>query len=226
MDLQIIRLDPAKEILVRLGTMGLNVLKVIVILLIGWVIAKIIRAVAARILKALKIDDLSERINLNNLLLRGGISSTVSQLIAAVCYWIIILVTLSVAVDAVGLVKSADLIDKVVAYVASAIIPAMFFLIFGLFVATVLSNIVKAAATNAGISQAPLLAKLTQGVVVAFAIAISLIQLRIVPNVITLLVTIIFGALGLGLALALGLGCKDTVAKYVEEFIENVQSKK
>lgn len=226
MDLQIIRLDPAKEILVKLGGIGISALKIIIILLIGWIIAKVIKGIVVRVLKTVKINELSERVNLNNLLLKGGISSTISDLIGAICYWIIILVTLSVAVDAVGLNKSADLIEKVVRYVATGVVPAIFFLIVSMFAATLLSNIVKTAANNAGISQASLLGKIAQVVVMAFAIAVSLIQLRIASNIITLLITILLGALGLGLALAFGLGCKDIVAKYVEGFIDNIKSKK
>ncbi|MDP2924608.1 MAG: hypothetical protein Q8O30_12985 [Candidatus Omnitrophota bacterium] len=226
MDLQIIRLDPAKEILVKLGGIGISALKIIIILLFGWIVAKIIKRIVVRVLKAVKINELSERVNLNNLLLKGGISSTVSDLLGAICYWVIILVTLSVAVDAVGLNKSADLIEKVVRYVAVGVVPAIFFLIVSMFAATLLSNIVKTAANNAGISQASLLGKIAQVVVMAFAIAVSLIQLRIASNIITLLITILLGALGLGLALAFGLGCKDIVAKYVEGFIDNIKSKK
>lgn len=229
MDLQIIRLDPAKEILVRVGGIALGALKVIIVLLIGWIIAKVIKGAVIKVLKTVKVDALSERINLNNLLLKGGITSTVSELLGIICYWIIMLVAFLVAVNAVGLTESAALLEKVVLYVPH-VIAAIFILIVGLFFAAMLNNTVRTAANNAGIAQSPLLGKIVQIIVIAFTVAISLEQLKIatltIHSTISIIIAVVLGSLGLGFALAFGLGCKGIVAKYVEEFIDNIKSKK
>jgi hypothetical protein len=229
MDLEIVRLDPAKEILVKIGSIALGALKVALALLIGWVIAKAVKGIVTKILKVIKIDVLAERINLNNLLLKGGITATVSELMGIISYWIIILVTFLVAVNAVGLTQSAALLEKVVLYVPH-VIAAIFILIIGMFFATLLNNAVKTAANNAGISQSPLLGKAVQIIVIAFTVAIALEQLKIatltIHSTISIIIAVVLGSLGLGFALAFGLGCKDIVAKYVEDFIENIKSKK
>jgi hypothetical protein len=229
MDLQIIRLEPAKEILVKMGSIALGVLEVVVILIIGWVIAKTIKGIIVKILKTIKIDTLSERINLNNLLLKGGITATLSEIIGTVCYWIMILVAFLVAVNAIGLTQSAALLEKIILYIPH-VVAAIFILIIGLFFATFLNNVVKTAANNAGIAQSPLLGKTVQIIVIAFAVAVSLEQLKIatltINSTISIIIAVVLGSLGLGLALAFGLGCKDIVAKYVEEFIENIRSKR
>jgi hypothetical protein len=99
-----------------------------------------------------------------------------------------------------------------------------------MFLATVLGNIIKTAALNAGIEQAPLLNKITQGIVIAFAIAISLEQLKIatltIHSTISIIIAVVLGSMGLGLALAFGLGCKDIVSRYVSDFLDKVKSKK
>jgi hypothetical protein len=99
-------------------------------------------------------------------------------------------------------------------------------LILGLFVATLLSNIVKTAANNAGLSQTKILGKTVEAVVVIFTIAIALEQLGIAAKIIELSITIILASLGLGLALAFGLGCRDLAGKFVSEFVDNLKSKK
>jgi hypothetical protein len=222
---QTVLLEPAKTMLNDIGRFLNNILLVVLILIIGWLISKLIRTVANRVLKAVKVDVLSERVELDKLLEKGGIRYSLSELIGDICYWLTLLVTFVVAINAVGLTIAASLLNQIVFYIPN-IIAAIFILILGMFVATLLKNIVQTSAANAGISQANLLAKIIEAVVIIFAIAIALGQLNIGARIIELAVGIILGAIGLAAALAFGLGCRDIAAKHVAEFIEKLKSKK
>lgn len=81
-----ILLEPTKTVLSQIGQFLVNVLLVIVILIIGWVIAKLIKTLVIKVLKALKLDLLSDRIELSNLLAKGGIQYSLSDLIGVICY--------------------------------------------------------------------------------------------------------------------------------------------
>jgi hypothetical protein len=201
-----------------------GILLVIVILIIGWVISKIIRTVATRTLRALKVDELSDRIELEALLEKGGIGYSFSELIGIVCYWLALLITFMVAINAVGLTIAAELLNKVVLYVPN-VIAAAFILILGMFAATVLRNIVLTAANNAGLTQGKLLAKIVEVAIIAFAIFVSLEQLKIGIRITQLTIGIVLGSIGLGLALAFGLGCKDIAGKIANDFIEKLKKK-
>lgn len=229
MDLQIVYLEPAKVILSKISSIFINIAVVAVILLVGWIIAKIIKGIVTKALKAIKIDELAEKTNLNSLLLKGGINTAASDLIAVIGYWIIIFVALFVAADAAGLRQAAGLLDKVILYIPH-IVAAIFVLLLGMFAATILSSIVKTASANAGVEQGTLFGKIVQITVVAFAAAIALEQLKIatltIHSTVSIIIAVVLGSLGLGIALAFGLGCKDLVAKYVEEFIDKLKSKK
>jgi len=222
---QVVLLEPAKTVLSQISQFLVNVLLVIVILLIGWVIAKIIKTLVTKLLRAIKLDQLSDQINLDGVLAKGGISYSLSELMGVICYWLAVLITFVVAVNAIGLTVAADLLNRVVLYVPN-IIAAVFILILGMFVATLLSNIVKTAANNAGVSQAKLLGKVVEVVVIIFAGVITLEQLGIATKIIELAITVVLASLGLGAALAFGLGCRDLAAKYISELIESIKSKK
>jgi small-conductance mechanosensitive channel len=129
-----------------------------------------------------------------------------------------------VAINAVGLTIAADLLNKVVLYIPN-IIAAIFILIIGMFVATVLRNIVQAAANNAGLDNSKFLAKVVDVAVTVFAAIVALEQLGIGNQTISLLITIVLGSLGLGLALAIGLGCKDLVGRTVSDFVDKLKKK-
>ena len=224
-NLQLVLLEPVKGVIGQIGQFLVNVLLVILILIIGWVIAGVVKSLVTRALRAVKLDTISDRIELDSILAKGGIKYSLSELLGVISYWLILLITAVVAVNAVGLTTAATLLDKIVLYIPN-IIAAIFILILGLFVATLLNNIVQTASTNAGLSQAKLLGKVAEVVIIVFVAAMALEQLGIGAKIIELTISIILASLGLAAALAFGLGCKDIAAKYTQNLIDKVNSKK
>jgi len=216
--------EPAKTVLAQISQFVVNILLVIVILIIGWVISKLVKVVVTKGLRAIKLDELSDRIELETMLEKGGIGYSLSELIGVICYWIAILVTFMVAINAVGLTVAADLLNRVVLYVPN-VIAAVFILILGMFASTILKNIVVTAANNSGVSQAKLLGKIVEIIVIAFAIFVGLEQLGIGIRITQLTISIALGSVGLGLALAFGLGCKDIAGKMIADFLEKLKKK-
>ncbi|MBU0709425.1 MAG: hypothetical protein KJ793_01805 [Candidatus Omnitrophica bacterium] len=221
---QVILLEPARTVLAQIGKFLVNVLLVIIILIIGWIIARLIKAVVIKTLKAIKMDKLADRIELSNLLEKGGITHSFSELIGIICYWLALLVAFVVAINAAGLTIAADLLNKVILYIPN-VIAAMFILILGMFIATLLKNIVQTAANNAGIPQGNLLSRVVEAIIVVFAVIVALEQLQIGIRITELTISIILGSLGLAVALAFGLGCRDIAAKYVDNFIDKMKKK-
>ncbi len=221
---QVVLLEPARTVLAQISQFVVNALLVIIILLIGWLLSKLLRAVISKTLKAAKINELSSRIELDKLLNKGGITYAISDLVGMICYWLGLLVTFMVAVNSIGLTIAADLLNKVVLYIPN-VIAALFILILGMFVSTLLKNVVQTAANNAGLSQGKLLAQVVETIVIAFAIFVGLEQLQIGIRITELTISIVLGSLGLGLALAFGLGCKDLAGKSVAELIEKLKKK-
>lgn len=222
---QVVLLEPARVVLTQISQFLVSILLVLIILIIGWLISKLIKAVVTKGLRALKLDELSDNIELDKLLEKGGISYSLSELIGVICYWLALLVTFMVAINAVGLTVAADLLKQVVAYIPN-VIAAVFILILGMFVATLLRNIVQTAANNAGLSQTKLLSKIVEVIVVAFAVFVALEQLRIGIRITELTISIVLGSIGLGLALAFGLGCKDAAGRFVNDLTDKLKTKK
>jgi len=222
---QVVLLEPARTVLAQIGQFLVNVLLVIIILIIGWIISKMIRTFVTKGLRMIKLDELSERIELDSLLEKGGIGYSLSELLGVVAYWLALLISFMVAVNSIGLSVAADLLEKIVAYVPK-VVSAMFILVLGMFIATLLRNITQTTASNAGLRQGKLLSKLVVIVVNAFAILVALEQLGVGRLVTQLTLNILLGSVGLALALAFGLGCKDIAAKIMVEFLEKTKSKK
>jgi hypothetical protein len=219
---QVVLLEPARTVLSQIGQFLVSILLVLVILIFGWIIALIIKQIVTKALRAVKLDMLSDRIELDALLEKGGITLSLSEIIGVICYWLVLLVTFMVAINAVGLTIAADLLNKIVLYIPN-VIAAIFILIVGMFIATLLRNIVTTAANNAGVAQAKVLSKVVEVVIMVFAILVALEQLNIGIRITELTVGILLGSIGLGCALAFGLGCKDIAGRYMNEAIDKLK---
>lgn len=214
--------DPVKAMLIRIWGYVPAIAGAIVILIVGWLVAKLIEAVVVRVLKALRLDVASDKAGLTNILAQGEIKLTVSEVIGAVIYWIMILVVIATALGALNLTVAADLVARLIEYVPN-IIGALFILIVGAFLADFIAKIVLTTASNAGISKARLLAKIARFVLVTFAVVVAIEQLKIASALIVLAINIILISVGLGIALAFGLGCKDIAGKFIQEVIDNLK---
>ena len=213
----------ARMVLAQVGLFVSSVLLVLVLFIIGWLVSKyIIKNGVTKLLKVLKLDDLSHKIELDAILAKGGINNGLSDLVGIICYWLSLLVTFVVALNAVGLTVAADLLQKIVLFVPN-IIAAVFILIVGMFAAVLVRNIVRVAAINAGIAQANLFGNIAEVVIIIFAVVVALEQLQIGGRIIDLTISIILGSFGLGFALAFGLGCKDIVGKSVGDFLSKLK---
>lgn len=215
---------PVREILEQAGGFIVAVIKIIFILVIGWLAAKVAQNLIVKFLKVIRLDALSRKLGVENFLTKGGIRYTISELIGILIYWLLLLVAFMVAVNSVGLEVAADLLKNVVEYIPN-VIASIFILILGMFFATFLGSLVQATAGNAGISESKLLAKITEVIIIVFAIVISLEQLNIGARIIAVSVNIILASVGLAVAIAFGLGCKEIAGRAVEEFVDKLRKK-
>ena len=83
---QVVLLEPARAVLAQISLFLVSVLLVIIILIIGWLISKAIKAIVSKALKLVRVDDLSSRIELDKVLGKGGITYPISELVGVICY--------------------------------------------------------------------------------------------------------------------------------------------
>lgn len=217
-------LVPLKQVLTRVGNFIPTLVGVLVILIGGWLIAKFIQKLVVQVLKALKLDAASEKTRITALLAKGDVKHDLSELIGILLYWLMMLIVFMAAVNALGLTITADLLNRVIAYIPN-VIAAVFILVLGIFFATLLASIVHTAASNAGITQAKFISQLVQIVIIVFASVIVLEQLGVAASVVKFTLQAIIAAIALGSAIAFGLGCKDMAAKSMQDALNKLKKK-
>jgi len=110
-------------------------------------------------------------------LVRADIRQSPAELLAVLVYWLVLLATLVAAVSALGLTQVSEVLTRCLVYVPK-VIAAVVVLILGLFLASFLAGVVRAAAANAGMAESDALAALVRYAVVAFTAAVTLDSAR------------------------------------------------
>ncbi len=224
MDWNAVVMVPVKEVLARVAGFLPTLIGVLIILIVGWIIAGMLKNVVVKVLKLIQLDTASEKSGLGDVLRRGGIRQTVSELIGVLIYWLVMLLVFMTALNALGMTVAASLLDKVIFYIPN-VIAAVFILSLGIFFSSMVGTIVRTASSNAGITQAKFLGQLTQTVIMIFAAVITLEQLNIAASMLNFAINIILASVGLALAIAIGLGSKDIAGKMMQDLVNKVKSK-
>ena len=217
-------LDPVRMMWANILGFLPNVISAIIILLVGWVVAAVIQKIVVRFLKLARLDTVSEKSGIANVLLKGDISQTLSEIIGSLVYWLVILVVALAAVNALNLNEAATLLTTIILYIPR-VIAALFILVLGIFFASVLATMVRTTAANSGVSQAKGLGRLTQIIVIVFTFIQALQQLGINVVLLNLVVQAGVWSVALGIAIAIGLGCQEIVGSYVRNLIDSFRSR-
>src|SRR3989338_6079508 len=108
--------DPVKSMLIKIWGYIPTMAAVLIILVVGWLVAKLAETVVARALKALRIDAVSDKAGITNVLAKGDVKLSLSEIIGAIVYWLVILVVMVTAFNALNLTVAADLLARLVKY--------------------------------------------------------------------------------------------------------------
>ena len=225
MDWQSNVMGPVEAMSTRVMGFLPTLVSVIVILIVGWIIATLVQKVVTRFLKLARLDTASEKTGIANILTKGDINYTLSEIIGVIIYWLVMLVVVLAAVNTLQLTVAAELLNRVILYVPN-VIASVFILVLGIFFSSVVASAVRTTAANAGIQQSRFLAQMTQTTISIFVFLEALKQLGIDTTLIDLIIKAVLGALALGVGLAIGLGCKDMAAKQVGSLLDSFKSKR
>ncbi|MCW7537845.1 hypothetical protein OOT46_08285 [Aquabacterium sp. A7-Y] len=212
-----ILLDPVRVFLAQVGVFLPRLLIALVVLIGGWLLAKVIRFAIEKTLRALNFNVLTERAGMDGFLRQGGVQTDTSRIIGLLVYWLVILGALVIAFNGLGLTYITELLGRVVLFVPHVIV-ALVILAFGTYFARFVSETVITYARNIDLKDAELLGALARYAIITFVVLIALDQLAIGGDIVRESFLIILAGVVLAVALAFGLGGKDWAADKLERW--------
>jgi len=195
-----------------------RLLVAIVVLILGWMLAKVTRAGIMRLLTLLKFDRATEKSGLESFLKHAEMEVSIASIIGNLAYWMIILLMIVTVANSLGLQMVADLFNKVVLYIPNVIV-AILVLVFGTILARFINRMVFAWLNNVEFSGALTVSTFSEYAMLVFVFFMAMEQLQIANELLTAAFIIAFGAVGLAFAIAFGLGAKDWAARVIEEHV-------
>jgi len=190
----------------------------LLLLIVGWVLARILRKGAIRLFRVLHVDRLAEKAGLEDFLVQGGVRFTTVTLLGGVVYWLVLFVTFVALLDVLGLSGGEALLGRVVHFLPNVVL-AVVILMFGTMLSRFVGSLSFTYLSNVGSSAAAPISALARYAVLVFVIAMAAEQLALRSEILVSGFQIAFGALCLALALAFGLGGREWAARILDKHL-------
>ena len=209
-------LEPIRASLHQIGEFLPRLLLALAILILGWLLAKFVRFVIVRMLRAVNFNVLTEKAGVDKFLQQGGGELDTVRLLGLLFYWLVILAALMVAFNSMGLSYVTDLIGRILLFVPKVMV-AILVIAFGAYFARFIGTAVTMYGKNIGLGDAVALGRIATYAILVFVILIALDQLGL-GDIIRQTFLIIVAAVALALALAFGLGGQRRAAELLERW--------
>jgi len=183
------------------------ILAVLVSLVLGWIVAVIVR----RVLVSLRFDERILRWGFASLA-EGSPLKSPALFVSRSIFVLVILAGFLIGIAAFDFEWTSLLVRSILTYIPN-IVGAVLVLLVGTIIARFVARSVLIGAVNLNLQYARLLSEGIKWLVIVLAVAMALEHLRIAPGIVELAFGILFGGIVFGLALAVGLGSKELVTK-------------
>lgn len=210
-------INPIVDNMIRMNQNLLNDFFVaFIILLMGWLTAKIVRFVVMLFLKLIRFDTICDRTQISKFLENGGLRNIPSHSVGDLFYWVIVFVSFLSAVDRIVLGSSFQTFQKIVLFLPNALL-ALVILAVGVALGFFLSKIIRSWMVNAGTRSrlALVMEKILFVTIIIFSAKTALNIVKINDKIILIFVDNVIKFSVLGLAIAFGLGTKN----FAEDFL-------
>ena len=194
-----------------------NILAFLIILLIGYIVARLVKGVVTAGLQKLGVDHALTGSTTGTYVERVSPGASPSRLIGVVAFWFVFLFALSVAIAALRIPALSGFLTDVQNYLPN-IIAAVLILVVAAALAGFLGRLVRDLMGDTQTGR--LLQAVVPGLILAIGTFMVLDQLNIAPQIVTITYAALLGMLALAGALAFGLGGRDVASRMLEEAYE------
>ena len=189
----------------------------LIVFILGWIIAKIAAVLMARVLKAIKVDELAAKVNEIEIISKSNITLIPSKIFSKILYYILLLIFAVISFEILNIEAVSQLVANILHYIPN-VIAAILLLTIGLLFADFIKNIIQTAMQSMGIPSAKLIATFIFYFVFIMVTVTALEQLGIDTDFISTNLSAIFVGGIFAFALGYGFASKDMMANFLASF--------
>jgi small-conductance mechanosensitive channel len=197
-----------------------NLIGFLVLLLVGYIVAKVVAGVVRKLLQTVGLDKQLHESDANKYVDRVLPGASPSNGIARAVFWLVFVFFVFAAIGALRIPAVTTFMNQVLAYLPNIIAAILIFVVAALVAGAVAAGVTKLMGDT---PTGKIVASVVPAVVMVIALFMILNQLRIAEEIVTIAFAATMGALALGLALAFGLGGRDVARRLIEDAYANGQ---
>jgi hypothetical protein len=212
-------IQSSQQFLNEIATALPKIIGALLIFLIGWILAKLIKKAIIKLLQLVRLNILSDKVGIEKFLKEGGLKISAIELIGSLFYWVIMLTVILAVLNSLQLTSAKELFNSIILFIPNIIV-AIIVLLLGLYAARFISQILSSSLKNMKEKTAEIIERIAYYSIVIFTIILVLGQLKIAEELITNAFSLVFGAICLAFGLAFGLGGKDFASDLLKKLKE------
>src|SRR5512136_3007845 len=150
----------------------------IIIFIVGWIIAIVLRKGMIRLFKLVRLDKIADKSGIENFLIKGGAQYNTINIIANLIYWFLMFALTMTVLHSLGLDAAKDLFNSILLYIPNILI-AILFLIFGALLAKLIRGVLYTYLSNIRITGAEFIGNIVYWAIILLVFSMTLQQLSI-----------------------------------------------
>ena len=212
-----IALESLTKVWFEISSIFPNIIGTLVVLIIGWLFAKLAVRFIKKVLTLAKADKLDETINEIEIIEGKKLSFNTIKIVSVFVKWLIYIMLLIMASDILGLQIISQEISNFLGYLPR-LFAALIIFIVGLLLANLVKNGLKSLFESMEISGSKIISQIVFFILLIFISITALNQAGVNTEIITNNITMILASFLLAFALALGLGAQKVVGDLLRTF--------
>jgi len=193
-----------------------QVIGALLLILIGWVLSGFLARITTEALRRAGADRVFAE-HAGTVYGESGTRFRPSVAAGEVVKWLVRIVFLVAAANALGMEEVSIFLNQVLLWIPNLIVAAVILLVAPL-IGRFVRGLIEVGAGEMGFSNAPLLGRIAEVAIIAFAVVIAVNQIGIAADLVNILFIGIVGALSLAFGLAFGLGGRDVAGRLTDEW--------
>src|ERR1700682_5394655 len=191
-----------------------TLLGAVVLLVVGYLAAKLLGFLVRKGSKRLGIDRASRFAGVSALLPSTGAEQTVSGLLGLLAFWLVMLAFVISAANLLGLAGVAAAVNLLLTFLPRAI-GALFVVLMGVLLARLAQRSIRSAGIVLHFEYAHALAGVIYAILLVVTASLAIGQLGVATDLLNYLVAILFLTVGISVALAIGIGARDVAGQVI-----------
>ncbi len=187
-----------------------------VVVLLGWVLARAVRWIVARMSAVGRLETLAERTGILKVLMRAGMSS-LGALLGTIAYWAVMLGVVMLAAEVLGMTPVIEGIERVFAYLPT-LLAALGVFIFGYWLADKARFVMGAMGEAMGIGGGRVIGRVLFIIILLFLTITALNVAGVDTTLITSNILIVVGSLFVAFSIAYGFAAKDILTNILSSY--------